>query len=425
MEAESLLERILSDKNLNEAYKRVHRNKGTSGVDKMMTSDLKPYLEKHGEAIKNAIRLRTYKPQPVKRVEIPKPNGGVRLLGVPTVIDRFIQQAIAQVISPIFDDQFSEYSYGFRPKRYAEMAIIRTLELMNDGYDWVVDIDLEKFFDTVHHDKLMRLVSNTIKDGDVISLIRKFLVSGIVVDEQYKESIIGTPQGGNLSPLLSNIMLNELDKELEHRGLNFVRYADDCLILVGSEKAANRVIGRVSKFIEEKLQLKVNMTKSKVSRPEGIKFLGFGFYWSSTQYQYKAAPHKVSVQRLREKLKAITSRRWSVSMDVRLFKLKQLMRGWFNYFKNFLTKSRSIKIDSHIRFRLRMVIWKQWKRVSTRFNSLIKLGISRAKAWQWANTRKGYARVASSVIMCSSVTNKVLIKRGFLPLESLYNQYHI
>lgn len=215
----NLLNIILSDDNLNEAYKRVHKNKGASGVDKMMTSDLKQHLKEHGQEIKEQIRQRKYKPQPVLRVEIPKPDGGVRLLGIPTVTDRFIQQAISQVIGPIFDEQFSDYSYGFRPKRYAEMAIVRALELMNDGYKWIVDIDLEKFFDTVHHDKLMRIVSKTIKDGDVISLIRKYLVSGIVIDEQYHESIIGTPQGGNLSPLLSNIMLNELDKELEIRGL--------------------------------------------------------------------------------------------------------------------------------------------------------------------------------------------------------------
>lgn len=241
---------ILSNENLNEAYKQVVRNKGASGVDGMMTSELKSYLKENEESLKASLRDRTYKPQPVKRVEIPKPNGEVRLLGIPTVVDRFIQQAINQVLMPIFDEQFSEYSYGFRPKRYAEIAITKALELMNDGYDWVVDIDLEKFFDTVNHDKVMRLVSNTIKDGDVISLIRKFLVSGISIDGEYKASVIGTPQGGNLSPLLSNIMLNELDKELEARGHKFVRYADDCLILVGSEKAAQGVMKRIVNYIE-------------------------------------------------------------------------------------------------------------------------------------------------------------------------------
>ena len=422
----NLLDIILSDENLNEAYKRVHKNKGASGVDKMMTSDLKQYLKEHGHEIKEQIRQRKYKPQPVRRVEIPKPDGGVRLLGIPTVTDRFIQQAISQVIGPIFDEQFSEYSYGFRPKRYAEMAIVHALELMNDGYKWIVDIDLEKFFDTVHHDKLMRIVSKTIKDGDVISLIRKYLVSGIVIDEQYHESIIGTPQGGNLSPLLSNIMLNELDKELETRGLNFVRYADDCLILVGSEKAAKRVMERITKFIEEELGLKVNATKSKVSEPKDIKFLGFGFYWNPHQYQFKAKPHIKSVEKFKANLKLITKRSWGISLDNRLKRLRQVMRGWFNYFKNYLSKTLCIKeIDPHLRFRLRMIIWKQWKTISKRFKSLQALGITRSKAWEWANTRKNYARVAMSFIMTRTFTNERLKKRGFLSMEPLYKNYHI
>ena len=422
----NLLNIILSDDNLNEAYKRVHKNKGASGVDKMMTSDLKQHLKEHGQEIKEQIRQRKYKPQPVLRVEIPKPDGGVRLLGIPTVTDRFIQQAISQVIGPIFDEQFSDYSYGFRPKRYAEMAIVRALELMNDGYKWIVDIDLEKFFDTVHHDKLMRIVSKTIKDGDVISLIRKYLVSGIVIDEQYHESIIGTPQGGNLSPLLSNIMLNELDKELEIRGLNFVRYADDCLILVGSEKAAKRVMERITKFIEEELGLKVNATKSKVSEPKDIKFLGFAFNWNKYQYQFKAKPHAKSVEKLKEKIKQMTSRSWGTSLDNRLRSLKYVMRGWFNYFKKYLTKTFCKReIDPHTRYRLRMVIWKQWKKVSKRFSALQALGVNRAKAWEWANTRKKYARVAMSYIMTTTVTNERLVKRGFLSMETLYNNYHI
>ena len=422
----NLLNIILSDDNLNEAYKRVHKNKGASGVDKMMTSDLKQHLKEHGQEFKEQIRQRKYKPQPVLRVEIPKPDGGVRLLGIPTVTDRFIQQAISQVIGPIFDEQFSDYSYGFRPKRYAEMAIVRALELMNDGYKWIVDIDLEKFFDTVPHDKLMRIISKTIKDGDVISLIRKYLVSGIVIDEQYHESIIGTPQGGNLSPLLSNIMLNELDKELEIRGLNFVRYADDCLILVGSEKAAKRVMECITKFIEEELGLKVNATKSKVSEPKDIKFLGFAFYWNKYQYQFKAKPHAKSVEKFKEKIKQMTSRSWGTSLDNRLRSLKYVMRGWFNYFKKYLTKTFCKReIDPHTRYRLRMVIWKQWKKVSKRFSALQALGVNRAKAWEWANTRKKYARVAMSYIMTTTVTNERLAKRGFLSMETLYNNYHI
>ena len=233
------MEQILSKDNLNTAYLQVVRNKGAAGVDGMEYTELAEYLLENGEIIKEQMRTRKYKAQPVRRVEIPKPDGGIRKLGVPTVVDRFVQQAVAQVLSPIFEEEFHEHSYGFRPNRSAQQAVVKALEMMNDGHNWIVDIDLEKFFDTVNHDKLMTIVGRTIKDGDVISILRKFLVSGIMIEEEYEESIIGTPQGGNISPLLSNIMLNELDKEMEERGLDFVRYADDCIIMVGSEQAAN------------------------------------------------------------------------------------------------------------------------------------------------------------------------------------------
>ena len=266
------MEQILSSDNLNRAYLQVVRNKGAEGVDGMKYTELKEYLAKNGEIIKEQLRMRKYKPQPVRRVEIPKPDGGVRNLGVPTVTDRFIQQAIAQVLTPIYEEQFHDHSYGFRPNRCAQQAILTALDMMNEGNNWIVDIDLEKFFDTVNHDKLMTIIGRTIKDGDVISIVRKYLVSGIMIDDEYEDTIVGTPQGGNLSPLLANIMLNELDKEMEKRGLNFVRYADDCIIMVGSEMSANRVMRNISRFIEEKLGLKVNMTKSKVDRPQGLKY---------------------------------------------------------------------------------------------------------------------------------------------------------
>ena len=263
----SLLEDMLLDGNLNKAYLQVVRNKGAEGIDGMKYTELKDYLIEHGEEIKEQIRTRKYEPKPVRRVEIPKENGKVRKLGIPTVLDRFVQQAIVQVLTPIYEPVFSETSYGFRPNRCCEMAIMKALEYMNDGFQWVVDIDLENFFDNVSHDKLITLVMRKVKDGEIVSLIRKFLKSGIMMDDEYEESVIGTPQGGNLSPLLSNIMLNELDKELESRGLRFTRYADDCIILVGSSKAADRVIASITRYIEKKLGLKVNMTKSKVSKP--------------------------------------------------------------------------------------------------------------------------------------------------------------
>ncbi|WP_246234752.1 group II intron reverse transcriptase/maturase [Bacillus aquiflavi] len=294
MHERKLLDKILDKDNLDHAIKQVKRNKGSAGVDDMTVDELVGYMAMNKDEMIHQIRNRKYHPKPVLRVEIPKPNGGTRLLGIPTVLDRVIQQAIAQVLTPMFDKQFSEYSYGFRPRRYAEMAILKALEFMNDGYDWIVDIDLERFFDTVHHDRLMNLISRTIDDGDVISLIRKFLVSGVQIDEEYQETVIGTPQGGNLSPLLSNIMLNELDRELENRGLRFVRYADDCVIMVRSEMSAKRVMRSVTRFIEEKLGLTVNVEKSKVTKPNDpdMKFLGFGFFKDYQADLYKARPHQ-------------------------------------------------------------------------------------------------------------------------------------
>ena len=425
VKTDSLLEQILSSENLNEAFLQVKRNKGAEGVDGMNVNELNEHLKAYGDTIKEQIRNRKYKPQPVRRVEIPKSDGGVRNLGVPTVTDRFIQQAIAQVLTPIYEKQFHDNSYGFRPGRCAEMAIIKGLEMMNDGYSWIVDIDLEKFFDTVNHDKLMKIISKTIEDGDVISLIRKFLVSGVMIDDEYKETIIGTPQGGNLSPLLSNIMLNELDKELEERGLNFVRYADDCIILTKSEKAANRIMISITKFLEEKLGLKVNLIKSKVDRPNGIKYLGFGFYYDKQSHQFKAKPHQISVKKLKEKLKQLTSRSWGISISHRVMKLKQLIVGWVNYFKIGQMKTLCKELDEHLRFRLRMCIWKQWKKVKTRYKNLQKLGIPREKAWEWANTRKGYARVARSFILCRSITNERLKKFGLVSLLDQYQKAHI
>ena len=425
MNTDKLLEKILSPENMDEAIKQVKNNKGAAGVDGMLTTELDVYFEMHGYEIKDLIRKRKYKPNPVLRVEIPKTNGGMRNLGIPTVIDRTIQQAISQVITPIFEDAFHDSSYGFRKGRCAQNAIEKALDLMNCHYTWIVDIDLEKFFDTVNHDKLMTLVTKRVKDGDVVSLIRKYLVSGVKIDDEYKESILGTPQGGNLSPLLSNIMLNELDWELERRGLNFVRYADDCIILVGSEKSANRVMTSVTKFIEENLWLKVNASKSKIEKPIGLKYLGFGFYFDSFQKRYKARPHEDSVMRLKTKIKQLTSRRWGVSMDYRIGYLNWTVRGWINYFRTANMKTICKEIDQHMRFRLRMCIWKQWKKPKTRYKALIKLGIPKGKAWEWANSRKGYARVASSFIMCRAVPNEIFKRKGLVFLLDHYQLVHI
>lgn len=420
---DTLLNELLSDENLKIAKQRVKKNKGASGIDGMEVKELDEYLSKHLDEIKKQIRNKKYSPKPVKRVEIPKPDGGVRNLGVPTVADRFVQQAIAQVLTPIYEPKFSESSYGFRPDRCCEMAILKALEFMNDGYQWVVDIDLEKFFDNVNHDKLISLIMKDVKCGEIVSLINKFLKSGIMIDDEYKESVIGTPQGGNLSPLLSNIMLDQLDKELEARGLRFTRYADDCIILVGSSKAADRVMKNVSIFIENKLGLKVNMTKSKVSKPNDIKYLGFGFFMDKNDGLWKAKPHAKSVEKLKLKLKKLTSRRRSISLDERLEKIKKTIVGWTNYYKIGYWKDVARMVDAHVRFRLRMCIWKQWKKVNTKKKALISLGVPKREAWMLANCRKAYARCASSFLN-NVLTNKRLKERGLVFLLDQYNLKH-
>jgi len=419
-----LLEKILSRDNLNEAYKRVYANKGASGVDGVSVEELHEHLRVHKAEILESIRTRKYKPQPVRRVEIPKEEKGkVRKLGIPTVVDRVVQQAIAQVLSPVYEEQFNDYSYGFRPGRSCEMAVIRSLELVNTGYDWIVDIDLERFFDTVNHDRLMNILHRTISDGDVLSLIRKFLVSGVMVGETFEETRVGTPQGGNLSPLLSNIMLNELDKELAARELNFVRYADDCNIFVRSEKAAERVMKSISGFIEKKLGLKVNATKSQIGRPNQIRFLGFG-YREGRDGKYVAIPHSKSVDRLKRELKSRTSRKWGISLDERLKKLRELITGWVNYFRIADMERTLSEIDKRLRMRIRVVIWKQWKVPKKRYNTLRKLGISPYSA-RIAYSGKGYQVVCKSPIIHKALTNKRLEQRGLVTLSSHYAKVHL
>ena len=422
MDSISLMEQILSKENLNDAYLQVVRNKGAEGVDGMKYTELKEYLEQNGEIIKEQLRTRKYKPQPVRRVEIPKPDGGVRNLGVPTVVDRFVQQAVAQVLTPIYEKQFHDHSYGFRPNRCAQQAILKALDMINDGYDWIVDIDLEKFFDTVNHDKLMTLIGRTIKDGDVISIIRKILVSGVMIDDEYKESVVGTPQGGNLSPLLANIMLNELDKEMEQRGLNFVRYADDCIIMVGSEMSARRVMRNLTSFIEERLGLKVNITKSKIDKPKGLKYLGFGFYFDTLAKQYKAKPHMKSVEKFKMKMKWLTSRSWGVSNKVKIEKLNQLIRGWINYFRIGSLKELCRRMDERIRTRMRMCIWKQWKSPRTRMRRLIQLGIDRNWAKCTAYSRKGYARLCGSGAVVRAISKERLTQYGLVSMFDYYTK---
>ena len=412
-----LLEKVLDDKNLFEAYKQVYKNKGTSGVDGVTVDELGYYMFKHKEEIKEQIRTRKYKPSPVRRVYIPKENGDKRGLGIPTVVDRLIQQAIVQVLSPIYERQFSETSYGFRPNRSCEMAIIKLLEYFNDGYTWVVDIDLQKFFDTVCHDKLISIIMKTVHDGELVSLIRKYLVSGVMENGVVSPTKVGTPQGGNLSPLLSNIMLNELDKELEKRGLRFTRYADDCIIVVQSEKAANRVMESITKFIEKKLGLKVNADKSKVARPNQIKYLGYGFYYTKTGI-IKPKPHLKSILKFKRKLKQLTKRSWSISLDERIVKLNQVIRGWINYFRIADMKTYMNNISEHLRRRIRCIIWKQWKTCEHRYKCLLKLGVSRNKARRTSYSRASYWHNSMSIVVSVAISNERLKRKGLvMPLD--------
>jgi len=418
---ENLLERIVDKRNFFEAYKKVVANKGSSGVDGMKVDELLPFLKENYETLKAELLEGKYKPQPVKRVEIPKPNGGVRLLGIPTVIDRLIQQAINQVINPIFDKGFSESSYGFRPGRDSHMAIKQAQRYINEGYKQVVDMDLEKFFDNVNHDLLMHLISEKIEDKRVLKLIRKYLNSGIMLKGMVIKSEEGAPQGGPLSPLLSNILLDELDKELERRGHKFCRYADDCNIYVKSRRAGERVLKSISKFLEQNLMLKVNTEKSAVSSPTKRKFLGYSFYYGKGGIKFRV--HDKSYEKLKDKIRKITNRNTSMNFDYRIKKLNEIIVGWVNYFKLADMKKKLTELDQWIRRRLRACIWKTWKKVKTKFINLQRLGIPKGKAWEYANTRKGYWRISNSPILNKTITNQRLVNHGFKSLSSQYEKF--
>lgn len=413
---EGLLEAIVSRENLNLAYKRVKANGGSQGVDGMTTEDLLPYLKQHGAAMRKAILDSTYNPQAVRRVEIPKPDGGLRLLGIPTVTDRLIQQAIAQKLNEVFDKGFSENSYGFRPGRSAHDAIKAAREHIEAGGNWIVALDLDKFFDRVNHDKLMSLVARKVKDKRVLKLIRKYLEAGAMADGVKVKNEEGTPQGGPLSPLLANIMLDELDRELERRGHKFCRYADDCNIYVKSRKAGARVMESITLYIETKLKLRVNRNKSAVDKPHKRKFLGFSFYRKEKETRINV--HLKSIQRLKAKVIEITTRSTGRGMKWRREKLTQLIRGWVNYFRVADMDRHARKLDGWIRRRIRACYWKEWKRIQTRHNNLVRLGLDHSRAIEYANCRKGCWRVSGSVILESTLTNKWLNKAGFPSLRA-------
>lgn len=413
---------VLNPTNLRAAHEQVVRNKGSAGIDKMPVSELRTYLNKEWETLKVGIQQGTYQPQAVRRVEIPKPNGGVRLLGIPTVTDRFVQQSIAQVLSQHYDPQFSEFSYGFRPHRSCHDAIDTALDYLNAGYEYVVEIDLSKFFDRVNHDRLMYKLSTQISDKALLKLIRKYLQSGVMIAGVVHKTEEGTPQGGNLSPILSNIVLDELDKELEKRGHKYVRYADDISIFVKSRRAGERVLSSVSGFIESRLKLKVNHDKSGVKHYRKGGLLGFGFYKDAKGIQCRIS--EKSYQRFRRKLKRFTSRSWSVTFDFRMDYINWLITGWISYYGKAKGRAKLRRIDEWLRRRLRMCIWKQWKKVGKRMRSLIQLGASRQKAYEWANTRKSYWRVSKSPILQRTITNARLEQRGYHSIVKKYNRRH-
>ena len=419
-----LIEQILVKNNVREALNRVVSNKGAPGIDGMKVEELRDYMNANWTSIKQSILERRYKPAPVRRVEIPKPNGGVRKLGIPTVVDRTLQQSIVQVLTPIFEAEFQENSYGFRPDRSCEQAVQKLLEYLNEGAEWIVDIDMEKFFDNVPQDKLMSYVGRVIHDPDTESLIRKYLKSGVMENGLYEATELGTPQGGNLSPLLSNVMLNELDKELVRRGLRYVRYADDCVIAVGSEASAKRVMHSVTQWIERVLGLKVNASKTHVCRPSKLKYLGFGFYKSPQTKQWAARPHEDSVAKFVRKLKKLCKRSWSISMTARITMLNRVIRGWINYFSIGAMKGKMARIDEHLRTMIRKVIWKQWKTPRKRAWGLRKLGICNDLAKLTSYSGDRYEWVVRRTCVVRAISKEVLARRGLVSCLDYYAISH-
>ena len=413
----NLLELILRKENLNKAYKQVKSNKGSGGIDGMQVDELLPYLRENQESLIQGIRNGKYKPNPVRRVEIPKETKGeFRKLGVPTVVDRVIQQAITQELTPIYEEQFSDNSFGFRPNRGAHDALRQCQKNVNDGYVYVVDMDLEKFFDTVCQSKLIEVLSRTIKDGRVISLIHKYLNAGVIANGMFERTEIGMPQGGPLSPLLSNIMLNELDKELEHRGHRFVRYADDCMIFCKSRKSAERTLENIIPFIEGKLFLKVNRKKTGVAHISKVKYLGYTFYSYKGECRFRV--HPKSVTKMKNKIRELTDRNNGMSNAKREEKYQQFVRGWVNYFKLADMKKLLKETDEWARRRIRAVYWKQWKKVKTKYRMLKALGMEHWRAIELACSRKGYWRMAQVLSLIFS--NKIIAKLGYTSMLDYY-----
>ncbi|WP_268037049.1 group II intron reverse transcriptase/maturase [Algoriphagus sp. PAP.12] len=410
----------MNRRNVERALLQVESNKGVGGVDGMQTDELRDYLSTHYQRIRTEVLTGSYKPSPVKQVEIPKPQGGVRILGIPVVLDRLIQQSIQVWLSPFYEPDFSEFSYGFRPGRNAHQAVQQAAAFLNEGKTHVVELDLEKFFDRVNHDKLMSLLMGKVKDAPTLRLIRSYLRSGIMEGGVVSQRVKGTPQGSPLSPLLSNILLDELDKELSRRGLSFVRYADDCSIYVKSEKSAHRVLASITRYLEKDLKLQVNREKSKVSHPTDSILLGFSFYQSEGKWLICIA--KKSIDRIREKSKAITKRNNGSNTGQKILKMVPLIQGWVNYFSIAKAKPVMQSLDGLVRVRLRMGLWKEWKTCRTRVSKLLKLGAEKHKSYQWGNSSLGYCRIAHSPILSTTLTNAYFTRQGYTGFYDTYSR---
>ena len=413
----NLLELILRKDNLNKAYKQVKRNKGKGGIDGMQVDELLPFLRENQRSLIQKIREGKYKPNPVRRVEIPKETKGeYRQLGIPTVVDRVIQQAIAQELTPIYEEQFSENSFGFRPGRGAHDALRQCQKNVDEGYVYVIDMDLEKFFDTVSQSKLIEVLSRTIKDGRVISLIHKYLNAGVIADGIFERTEVGMLQGGPLSPLLSNVMLNELDKELERRGHRFVRYADDYMILCKSKKSAERTLRNIIPFIEGKLFLKVNRKKTEVAHISKVKYLGYTFYRYKGKCRLRV--HAKSVVKMKNKIRELTDRNKGISNKKREKEYQEYVRGWVQYYRLADMKGLLKRTDEWARRRIRAVYWKQWKKIKTRYRMLKALGMEHWMAKELACSRKGYWRMAQ--VLNQIFSKKIIARLGYTSMSDYY-----
>lgn len=415
------LEMVLLTENMKKALKQVIINKGAPGVDGMTVEELTPWIKAHPHELTEQIRKGRYRQHPVLRKYIPKDNGEQRPLGIPRVIDRLVQQAVAQVLSDEYEPKFSDNSYGFRPGRRAQDAVDKVIANANDGYEYVIDLDLAKFFDTVNHSKLLQVLSETIKDGRVISLIHKFLRAKIQDGKEISIPTMGTPQGGPISPVLANILLNELDQELERRGHRFVRYADDMVIMCKSIRATQRAYETIGKFITDKLFLKINEDKTKVGYlGSGINFLGFTFYERTDAdgtKKWRSAVSKKSWKRLKKKVKALTDRRCPKGIAKMKEEVSTILRGWANYFRWGLAQSKAMEFDGWLGRRIRQMYWKQWKRIRTRYDKLRSYGLDHRRAYEWANASKSYWRIAGSWILATVLKNKVLEDEGWKRLN--------